>query len=125
MNDIEITWIDANNVICKVIYNTNMPHGSINKHINQIADTEFFTELKTQYNVMVVGCIRNPSDTNIVNNYITMHDDGQTDVSSSGNVQVELNDDKKVFYVETDATVEDIQQTVEKFKNAMKVVEPK
>jgi len=125
MNDIEITWVDANSVICKVIYNLNMPHKNIKTHLDNIADSEFFTDLKTRYSVMVVGCVRDPSDTNIVNNYITMHDDGKTDVSSSGNVQVELKDDKKIFFVETDASTDDIQKTVEKFKNAMKVVEPK
>ena len=125
MYDIEITWVDTGNLICKVIYNQNMPHKNLKTHLDRIADSDFFDELKTQYGVMVVGCIRTPTDTNIVNNYITMHDDGRIDVSSSNTVQVELEDDKKTFYVETDGDKEDIQKIVDKFKNAMKVVEPK
>jgi len=122
MNDIEIMWIDDKNLICKVIYSKNVPYNHIKNHLNEIADSEFFENLKAQYSVMVVGCIRNPTDTNIVNNHITMHEDGGIDVSSAGTVQVELKDEKKIFSVDTDLSDEDIKHTVDRFKHAMKFI---
>jgi len=120
MNDIEIVWIDETNIIIKCIYDTHIPPSRLKIHLDTLADSEFFTKLKSKYNVMVVGCIQKQIDTQITNNHISINEDGDLNISSKNDVKVKLEGDKKIFYVDTDLDKEEI---VSKFENAMKTIE--
>jgi hypothetical protein len=122
MNDIEIVWIDETNIIIKCIYNEHMPQNKLKLHMDRIAESEFFTVLKSKYNLVCVGCIRKQPDSHVTNNYISMHEDGTLDVSSENNVTVKLESDRKIFSVDTDSDKEEIEKVVSKFENSMRFI---